>query len=138
MAPADLTLVRQFVEAVNAGNVSGALAMLDEAVIWERGGQCPPLFCKDKQAAERELTRDVTNHHALVMTGTEPAAAGLKARMELRNDGIRRANVERVIQIWALETKAGKISAVRVTNDASDPVTAAFLATPGGGPGVGR
>ncbi len=137
-APADLAAFRQFVEAVNAGNVAGAMAALDEGVIWVRGGQCPSGRCTGKQAVEGEVMRDVANHHALLIAGTEPATGGLNVRVELRNDGTRRANVDRVIQVWALEMKAGKISVVRVANDTSDPATVAFLAIPGGGPGVGR
>ena len=120
---------RQFVEAVNKADVDGALNVFADDVVWERGGQCPAAACVGKQAVQREIARDVANHHVMTIVGADESERKLSMRIELRTDGTRRANVERIIQIFSLEQNGDKIAAVRVGFDTSDPVTAAFVAT---------
>lgn len=122
---------RQFVESVNNGDVNGALTVLTDDVVWERGGQCPPGACVGKQAVQREIARDVANHHVMTIVGSDAEENNQKVRIELQTDGTRRANVERIVQIFYVELKSNKIAAVRVAVDTSDPATAAFQAAQG-------
>lgn len=80
---------------------------------------------------QRELTRDVAAHHQLTLLSANTTASPI-IRLELRTDGTRRANVDRVIQFFAIEVKDDKISSVRVSFDLSDAVTAGFVASQAG------
>ncbi len=126
------TAFRQVVDAVNRGDVPGALKHFTDDVVWERGGQCPPTMCKGVQAVQRELTRDVGAHHELRPLTGEMAAGGLQVRAEVRTDGTRRGGVDRIIQIFALEMRGEQISAVRVSFDMADAVTAGFVTSQAG------
>lgn len=123
---------REFAEAVNRGDVSSALAVVTDDIIWERGNQCPAGTCIGKQAVQREITRDVMAHHKLTLVSIDTSTANPIIRLETRNDGTRRVNVDRVIQLFRLELRGDKIAAVRVSFDLSDPVTAAFVASQSG------
>lgn len=123
---------RRMADALNRGDAAAALTAFSDEAVWERGGQCPPGACIGKQAVQRELTRDVTAHHQLTLLSADTAAAAPTVRLELRNDGTRRANVDRVIQFFALEIRDDRISSVRVSFDMSDAVTARFVASQAG------
>lgn len=123
---------RRMSEALNLGDASTALTLFADEAIWERGGQCPPGVCVGKQTVQRELMRDVAAHHQLTLLSADAEAAAPIVRLELRNDGTRRAGVERVIQFFAVEIRNDKISAIRVSFDMSDPVTAQFVASQAG------
>ncbi len=122
---------RRLVDAVNRGDADEALTAVTEDIVWERGGQCPPRACVGKPAVQRELARDVAAHHQLRLLSADTAASPI-IRLELQTDGTRRANVDRVIQFFAIEVKDDKISSVRVSFDLSDTVTAAFVASQAG------
>jgi len=128
----DLAPVRQYLDALNRGDVVSALAAFTDDVVWERGGQCPPGACVGKTALQREITRDVMAHHKLTPLSVDTSKGTPEVRLELRNDGTQRGNVERVIQVFAFKLKDAKISAVGVSFDGTDPVTAAFIAAQAG------
>lgn len=132
LASPELAPFRQFVEAVNRADTAAALALLTEDVVWERGGQCPPAACKGKRLAERELTRDVGAHHLITPLTVDQVDNVPRVRVELRTDGTRRGGAERIIQFFSLELRDGKIAAVRVAFDTTDPATAAFVASQAG------
>lgn len=123
---------RQMADALNRGDATAAARVFTDEAVWERGGQCPPGACIGKQAVQRELTRDVTAHHQLTLLSADTATTIPIVRLELRNDGTRRAGVERVIQFFAIEMKNDKISSLRVSFDMSDAVTARFVASQAG------
>lgn len=119
-------------DALNRGDAAAALIVFTDDVVWERGGQCPPGTCAGKQVVQRELTRDVAAHHQLTLLSADTVGTAPTIRLELRNDGTRRANVDRVIQFFAIEIRDDKISSVRVSFDMSDAVTAGFVASQAG------
>jgi ketosteroid isomerase-like protein len=119
-------LFERFVASVNRGDLEGALAVFADDVTWERGGQCPPGACVGKPAVQGELTRDIANHHALAIVGSEPLGELTNVRVELQTDMTRRAGIRRVIQIFTLGTRDGRIVSVRTVNDVTDADTAAF------------
>lgn len=126
-----LVLFREFVTSLNSGDANGALRVLSDDVSWERGGQCPERACIGKEAAQREIQRDVANHHVLSIISADRAGESWNVKVDLRTDGTRRANVERIVQVFSLEVRGQKIAKVHVTVDTSDPATAAFQAAQG-------
>jgi hypothetical protein len=48
-------IFEQFIQAVNAGNVAGAMSLLTDDVTWEGPQQCEPTACTGKAAAQRNL-----------------------------------------------------------------------------------
>ena len=128
----NLAPVRLYLDALNQGDIAAALATFTDDAIWERGGQCPPGACAGTTAVRAEITRDVAAHHKLTPLSADESTGSVAVRLELRNDGTQRANVDRVVQIFAFKLRGGKISAVAVSFDGSDPVTAAFVASQAG------
>lgn len=132
LASPRLAPFRQMADTLNRGDATAAAGVFTDEAVWERGGQCPPGACIGKQAVQRELTRDVMAHHQLTLLSADTATTSPIVRLELRNDGTRRAGVERVIQLFAIEMKNDKISSLRVSFDMSDAVTARFVASQAG------
>ena len=121
-------LFRQFVDAVNLGDVAGALTVFTDVVVWERGGRCPPGACVGTAAVRGEIEKDVADHHRIDIIDIQASDNILTVRVELRTDGTRAAGVERIIQLFTVEVRGDKISSVRVMVDTTDPQTAGFLA----------
>lgn len=48
-------IFEQFIQAVNAGNVAGAMSLLTDDVTWEGPHHCEPTVCTGKAAAQRNL-----------------------------------------------------------------------------------
>ena len=125
----DLTAIfRQFTDAVNAGDVDVALATFTEDATWVRGGRCPPGGCTGQAAIRGELEKDVADHHRIDIVDTQVSGSTLTARVELRTDGTRAAGVERIIQMFTVEFRGDKMSALRARPDLTDSQTAAFAA----------
>jgi len=139
---ADLTAVfQQFVDAVNTGDADGAGALFTEDATWVRGGQCPPGACVGQAAIRGELeNNDFANGHRIDIVDIQVSGTTLTARVELRTNGTRAAGIERIIQVFTLEFREDKISALQVSPDLTDPETAAHagagrrLPTTGAGP----
>lgn len=123
-APDDV--FREFVEAINAGDRDAAEALLAADATWERGGQCPPGQCMGLERLGQEIERDIANHHEMKIVSAEVSGDTVTARVELRTDMTRAAGVERIIHIFTATVEDGKIVALRVEIDRSDPETAQF------------
>ena len=121
-------IFRQFADAVNQGDVDGALALFTEDATWVRGFRCPPGACVGQAAIRAELEKDVADGHRIDMADIQVSGTTLTARVEVRTDGTRAAGVERIIQVFTLEFREDKISGLRVMPDRTDPETAAFIA----------
>jgi ketosteroid isomerase-like protein len=126
---------REFVAALNRGDAAAAQALLRDDATWERGGQCPPAQCAGIARLREELDRDVAAHHRLDISSTQINGDTVEARVELQTDQTRAAGVPRVIQLVTVSLSEGKLTSVRIVNDLSDPVTAAFVGQRGGGGG---
>ena len=131
-------IFRQYADAVNAGDVDGALALFTEDATWVRGGRCPPGACAGQAAVRAELEKDVADHHQIDIVDTQVSDNVLTARVELRTDGTRAAGVERIIQVFTVEFRGDKISALQARPDLTDPQTSTLagrrLPTTGAGP----
>ena len=115
----------EFVDAVNDGDVDAALALFTEDATWTRGGRCPPGSCAGLAAVRTELEKDVEDNHQIAIVDVQTTGSTLTARTELRTDGTREEEgIDRVIQTVTLEFDGGKISAIKVVPDFTDPQTA--------------
>ncbi len=119
-------IFRQFVEAINQGDVAAALALFTDDATWERGGRCPPNECVGIAAVQGEIEKDVTDNHRIDIVSIEVSGNTVTARVELRTDGTRARSVERIIQIFTVEVTGDKISSLQAAPDLTDPVTADF------------
>lgn len=120
-------LVRQLVDAINRGDLEGAVALFGEDASWERGGRCPPNQCKGRERIKSELQIDVRNNHRLTIASAQAAGDTATARIELQTEGTRMAGVTRIIQIFTVSAADGRITAFRAENDLTDQVTADFV-----------
>ncbi len=124
---ADLAAIfGQFADAVNQGDVDAALALFTEDATWVRGGVCPPGACVGQAAIRTEIERDIANNHQLDIVDIQVSGTTLTARVEVRTDATRAAGVERIIQVFTLEFREDKISALQLRPDLTDPETAAL------------
>ena len=121
-------VLRQFVEAVNAGNPDAVVALFTSEATWERGGRCPAGTCAGHAAIRREVEMDVRDGHRIDVLSLETKGDQSTARLELRTAATRARGVERLIRLLTITVRDDKITALRFEDDLSDAVTAAFVA----------
>ena len=120
-------LVKQFVEAINRGDVTGALALYAEDAVFD-GGLCAAAPCAGKAAIQKALERLVTDKtHVHTTLKNYVSGNVVTSRFEFRSDTVKKAGVERIIG-WAIaELKGAKIASMRGgILDRSDPQTARY------------
>jgi ketosteroid isomerase-like protein len=121
-------LVKQFVEAINRGDVTGALALYAEDAVFDGGGLCAAAPCVGRAAIQKELERRVADKQHLTILKTYVSGDVVTGRAEVRDGTIKKAGVERVIAWFIDEMKGDKIAYVHlVIPDRRDPETARFL-----------
>ena len=124
---ADLAAIfRQLTDAVNRGDVTGALAFFADDAAWVRGGACPPGSCTGTAAIRSQIEKDVSDGHHIDVIDTQVSGSTLTARVELRTDATRAAGTERIIHVFTLQFRGDKISSLQARPDLTDPATAAF------------
>lgn len=130
-------IFRQYADAVNRGDVDGALALFTEDATWVRGGRCPPGACVGQAAVRAELETEVTSQHRIDIIDTQVTGSTLTARAEFQTVMTRAAGVERIILAYTVEFQGDKILVLQAMPDLTDPQTAAFAGgrLPGTGAG---
>ncbi len=124
---------QQFLDALNAGDVDGALAFLvDDAVFEGAGPRCPPP-CQGSEAIRQLIESQVADHILVTRTSAQVSGNTLTARAEVTSDGTRAAGIERIIVSFTVEFSGAKISRIRQQPDVSDPQTASLIAQQRGG-----
>jgi hypothetical protein len=120
-------LLKQYAEAINRGDVAGALALYANDAVIDGGGQCAAAPCVGKAVLQKELERQVTDKQHLTILKQYVSGNVLTGRVEVRNDMVKKAGVERIISWGIFETKDEKIAYARIgIADRSDPQTARF------------
>jgi len=85
--------------------------------------------CVGPQAIRADLRRFISERTQSMLVGV-PYLSGttVTARMEVANDAVRAAGLDRVVYAYTVDVRDGKLTSLRAVQDASDPQTAAFVA----------
>lgn len=131
-APDPSQLFDALVQALNADDVSAAVALFAEDAVLVAGGPgpggpCPGGRCADKAAISRQLEGQVRGEHDFRALASQTSTNKLSGRYELRS--ARRAlDIPRIIFTFDLEETDGKISLFSFQPDLTDAFTASFIA----------
>jgi ketosteroid isomerase-like protein len=125
------TVVQQWVDARNRGDVDGVFALQTENAVWIAGpceAQSPCLG--DRIRALVEST--AATHSRFSLSTPQVAGSLVTARYELRSDTNCNAGVERVVGTVLLSIPQDKIALYVGVNDVTDAQTAMNLAVAAG------
>jgi len=123
------TVFQRFIDARNAGDVAGALALVTDDIVFVGGPNCaPPSPCVGTAAVREQVQGFIADR--VWATGTGPLQVSgdtVRGRFEVRGTPYTAAGIDRAIVDIAMDFRAGRIAAYRSVPDASDPQTARFL-----------
>jgi limonene-1,2-epoxide hydrolase len=122
-------LLKKYVEALNRGDVAGAVALLaDDAIYDVPLGLCAAAPCVGKATIQKELeSRVVADKFHYTILKQYVSGNVVTNRFELRSDTVKKAGVERIIGWGIVEVKGEKIAYLRgAIPDRSDAETARF------------
>lgn len=126
-----LSVVQRFVDARNAGDVAGAMALVADDISFVGGPVCTPdKPCVGRDVQQTQVEQFTQKFHAhLTLVGT-PQVTGnqVKARTAVSDDRSRAAGVDRLASYLTAEVRDGKIATWVSVLDPSDPQTAKFIA----------
>jgi ketosteroid isomerase-like protein len=114
-------------DAIARGDVDAALALYaDDAVL--EGGPCSRSPCVGKAAIRKWLERSAKNKsRKITIVADYPSGNVLTTRVEVRNNQIRKAGVDRIITWGIWRIRGGKISFQHISPESSDPQTARYF-----------
>ncbi len=118
---------RGFIDAVNRGDVNGALALMtDDAQLLGTPGCMTS--CRGKAAVRQDLEQDVAAHLQIQSLGSlEVSGSTVKAKTAHRADVLRGTGVSRAIINETFTFQGDKISRANFEPDVSDPQTATLI-----------
>ena len=122
---------RQFINAINQGNASAAVALLTDDVSLQGTPGCLARPCQGKAAVGADLQQDVAGHLYIQQLGTVFVSGNtLKSNTAHRADFIKPLGISRVIinETFTFTSQGDKISKIVFEPQASDPQTARLLA----------
>jgi hypothetical protein len=126
---------RQFIDAINRGNVTAALALTTDDVQLQGTPGCIASPCRGRAAVRQDLEQDVAGHLQIQSLGSIQVSTNtVKANTAHRADVLRGTGVSRVIINETLTFQGDKIARVVFDPDASDPQSATILRLLTGGP----
>jgi LPXTG-motif cell wall-anchored protein len=121
-----VAVFRQAVEARNRGDLAGIMAVFADDAVRQDGTCTPP--CVGTAAIRRSFEQNIEERHQATVLAAQAAGNTVTARAELRNDRFRSLGAERVITLFTVELRDGKIVRWTSTLDGSDAQTAAYQA----------
>jgi|GEM_PF-2017048 ketosteroid isomerase-like protein len=136
-APGDpLALVQQYVAAINRGDAAAATAVFTEDGTWQGKGVCsayPNSTCVGRAVLQQQFAQTVSDHkHYISVTpvGAPPAPDTVVVKVQVTDvaGNIHAAGVDRVVNIWTVQARGGKISSLVAKPDTSDPQTVKWQA----------
>jgi len=124
-------LFRQYVHALNAGDVDGVLeTFADNAAVGGVPG-CLPVDCVGKDAIRTVMEFYVAENLAVTITSLEVSGNTATGSIEPASDFIRATGSQRIVGSISVEVTDEKISGYHFAADFSDPQTANFVAYSG-------
>jgi pimeloyl-ACP methyl ester carboxylesterase/ketosteroid isomerase-like protein len=122
---------RRLIEAINAGDVDGTMALFHEdSNVWEALG-CRP-NCQGLPKIREAIQAVTANHwrfdNVSIETLKTTYTTWTSSKAELRGDDIAAAGLERVRAGFAVATRDGKIASLRGGYDQADDETRRFVA----------
>lgn len=118
--------LRRYAEAVNRGDIAGAMAQFTENAVKEAAA-CMPR-CVGLASIEGDTGRVVGGGTNIQLERFEVSGNSATGRLQIRNNASRVAGVDRFIQQTTIEVTGDRLSFYRITPDTSDPQTVAYQA----------
>jgi len=121
-------LMQQLDDAINRGDVAGAMALFADDAVSEGGPQCFLAPCAGKAAIQGDIEYYILlGNVSFSACTTEVSGNTANARCEVRSNGTRAEGIDRFISSRIVEVQGGKISAFRWgALDISDQQTATY------------
>src|SRR5262249_37601163 len=102
-----VALLEKHDDAINRGDVAGALALYADDAVIDGGGLCQAAPCVGKAAIQKELERRVASHPSRTFLQQYVSGNVVTSRAEVRNDMVKQAGLERVIG-WVITVIQGE------------------------------
>ena len=117
---------RQAVDARNRGDLEGVMAAFADDAVRQDTSCLPP--CVGAAAIRQSMQANIAAGHQATVLAVEARGDTLTVRAEVRSDTFRAGGAERIVTIFRVELRGGKIVLWSSSLDASDAETAAFTA----------
>ena len=119
-----VAVFRQVLDARNRGDLAGVMALFTDDA-FRQDGNCQP-SCVGTEVIRRSFESNIAARQQTTVLAAQAAGNTVTARAELRNDRFRALGAERVITLFTIEVRGGKIARWTSTLDAADAQTAAY------------
>jgi len=117
---------RQAVDARNRGDLEGVMAAFADDAVRQDASCLPP--CVGAAAIRQSMQANIAAGHQATVLAAEAVGDTLTVRAEVRSDTFRAGGAERIVTIFRVELRDGKIVLWSSNLDTSDAETAAFTA----------
>jgi len=135
--PADLaSALYAYVNAYNSGDAVAAAATFTDNGVWVSPAATGPCSqqtpCLSRAAILTRLQDGVGANQCLTILDTTVIGSAVAAPIEVRRDDFRAIGIERTRNVWLVQVSQGKLAALYVVNDLTDPQTNQFRAIQAG------
>lgn len=121
-------IYRQAIEAINRGDVNGALALMTEDVQLQGTPGCLAAPCRGKTAVRQDLEQDAAAHLQIQSLGSILVSGNtVKANTAHRADLLRGTGISRIIINETATFQGDKISRLVFEPESTDPQSAALV-----------
>jgi hypothetical protein len=121
-------LYRQFIEAINRGDVNAAVALMTDDAQLQGTPGCLMSACRGKAAVRQDLEQDAAAHLQIQFLGTiQVSGSTVKANTAHRADLLRGTGISRVIINETATFQGDKISRFVLEPETADPQTATLV-----------
>jgi hypothetical protein len=123
-----VSILQQFVDARNDADEAGALALVADEASYVDGSACPiETQCLETRPLRADVQRFIADQaYTTLLSPASVSGATITVRAETSNAATRAAGVDRIISEYTADVRDGKLTRLRVVQDASDPQTARF------------
>ncbi|MBI3962182.1 MAG: hypothetical protein HY335_05475 [Deinococcus sp.] len=119
---------QQQLDALNRGDVAGAVALFSADAVLQGVGLCIP-GCFGTAAIQREVERQVADRLRLTRTSTRTFRQVVLGQLEGQADSVQAAGAERIRLSFLALLRGEQFFLLRLTPDLTDPQTATYVAS---------